>query len=158
MSIFSKCGTNQCGVGRIAAEATDEVVVDAPGGHGVERADGHVAGVSRPGAATAGLAEAQLDEGGAGKLGCRTEAAPLRVEAGAEARDDALQHGVGVDPCGGFRDRRAHGLGQAHLLADGADQGVGLREDLVPLADPRLPNACTTRRNDGMPWRSTGGK
>ena len=54
----------------------------------------HVAGVLRLGAATAGLAEAQLDEGGPGELRRGPEATPFGVEAGAEAGDDAArQHG-----------------------------------------------------------------
>ena len=96
----------------------------------------------RPGAAAAGLAEAQLDEGGARELGRGTEATPLGVEAGAEARDDAAprrRRGRGSRPTVRLGPAAAHRLGQAHLLAHGADQRVGLREDLVPLADPRLP-------------------
>ena len=152
-------GHEPAGVGRVAAEAADEVVVDAAGGHGVERPQRHVAGVRRrrrrhggPGAGTARRGS------GRGNFGAGPKPPHSGSKPAPSPATTCSSDGVGVErrsaagrpeqrPQHRRRHRRRRGppaaasleaLGQAELLAHGADERVGLREDLRPLADPRL--------------------
>ncbi len=69
-------------VGGVSAEPSDQMVVDAAGRHGVERARGHGAGLLARGATAPSDAQAEVDQGRPGELGRGPEAAPLGVEAG----------------------------------------------------------------------------
>ena len=134
------------GVGRVPAEAAHDVVVDAARGHGVESAVGHVACgaplLRRPGRAR--RPEAQLHESRTGELGCGTEAAPLGVEARAQAFDHGGNAGSGIDVgagCGirvGAHTFRPEDGREVELSLYRCDEGIGLFEDLVALAEPGL--------------------
>ena len=76
------------------------MVVDAAGGHGVERPQRHPTGGRGVGAPASRVAQAQLDEGGPGEFRRRAVTAPLGVEAGAEPRNDLAEHGAGVERTG----------------------------------------------------------
>ncbi len=81
-------GDQPLGVGCVAGEAAAEVVVDAPGGHGVEGAHGHGLGRSPTLGATGPqrLAQGDVDQRRLGELGRATESAPLGVEPRRPAR------------------------------------------------------------------------
>ena len=172
-------GNEPAGVGRVAAEPADEVVVDAAGRHGVERPQAHVPGVGRVGPATAGAPEAELDEAWAGGTSVPGRSRPTRgrslppdppttcsirtsgsrpAAAGAPARRST---GAPSPPTPPPRrrppPRSAPRPGGAPAARRPPSASACSRTWARSLAQAS-PSACTTRRNEGMPWRSTGGK
>ena len=110
-------GHEPAGIGGVAAEAADDVVVDAARRHGVERALRHVPGVLAVGTSATGPAQAQLHQGRPRELRRRAESAPLGIEAGTESRHDLGEAGLGVRAWLGSRasqaqprDAAVHGL------------------------------------------------
>ena len=177
MSIFSKWGTSQC--------ASVEYRQNPPTRWSYMPPAAMASRVRRPmwqrvvgtGAATASPAEAQLDERRTGKLRRGAEATPFGVETGLESRDDARHDGVGVETDRGcdseHRPARTSPPPPLVVVAAAAAPMVSARLSSLRTAPtsasacartcPRSlvhasPSACTTRRNEGMPWRSTGGK
>ena len=161
-------GHEPAGVRRVAAEAAHQMVVDAAGGHGVERPQRHATGRAPRRCPRAAWRRHSSTRVGRGNFGAGPYP-PHSVEAGAEPGDDLAEHGAGVERSGPRRVRQKrcgagtrHGtvhtarlvlssasraspgrivheaLGQPQLLAHGTHQRIGLRQDLLPLADPRL--------------------
>ena len=101
-----------------------------------------------------GLPKAELDEGRAGELRRRSEAAPFRIESRCEALDHLLEQDFRVEPdCGrGAPAKRSRGrrrpaaaasarllaqrLRQPELPPHRADECIGLLEHLCPLVGP----------------------
>ena len=145
-------GDQPAGIGRVAAEPAHEMVVDAAGRHGVERSHGHPLSSLGPIVVSARAKEAELDQGRTRELRRRAEAAPLRVEPGGQSLDDVVLQPLRIDTCsvpwhtelgdGAFIAQR---LGQAHLLAHGVGESIGLLEHLrlvvLPCLTERLHDA-----------------
>ena len=153
-------------IGRVAAESADEMVVDAAGCHGIERAQAHVPGLGRVAPAAAGSAQAQLDEAGPGNFGagpkpphsgskpaatpattCSTRASASST---ASAGTPASRSTAAAPPAPPPPPRLlTQGLGQAELSLQRAHQGIGLLEHLCPLVVPgvaqRLYDAAERR-------------
>jgi hypothetical protein len=153
-------GDQPAGVGRVAAEPADDVVIDPTGRHGVERADPHAARQVRIGLVDAGLTQAQFHQRGSREFGRRPEASPLGVESGAQPVDDRRDGGGRVEVADGSQSSERSGagrsgrrrlvrsgrtvlgaerFGQSELPLDGGNQRVRLGEHLCAVGLPRLP-------------------
>ena len=176
-------GDEPVGVGGVAAEPADEMVVDAAGRHGVERAQGHVPGVRGVGAAPVGRGAGRARRGSAGGTSAPARSRPTRGRSPRRARRRPARGGPrasrsaagrpgqaqrGPPPAPAAPTRGAVRALPASSCSDSARRSSrrtaptsasACCEHLRPLADPgRRPAPATTRRNDGIPWRSTGGK
>ena len=158
------------------------------GGHGVEGPERHVAGLLCVGSATTGAAEAQLHEGRPREFRVQARSRPTRDRSPRRGRRrrarPAHRHRCRSDSSreSGSARWRPRRPGRSALPssasvrvapASASSLMTSARRSSLRTAPtsasacsrtcPRSlthasPSACTTRRNDGRPWRSTGGK
>ena len=141
-------------VDRVAVEAAADLVVDAAGGHGVERAGDHLQHLGRGSGrwTVAATSSRNVIVIAWGNFGARPKPPKRGSNCSCEVRDRAVEDG-------GRRARRGAAPPIAVLSLDGAACSCSACWSSSSRRWRHASSmASSSRTNPGMPWRSSGGK